>query len=174
MRLSVLFMTAGLIILTGIASGCRNTPTDPTVDILGRWEVVQQEAISVPNSFFWFSMDYVEFRVDGTVWGLIAWPPGSESDDLRLNKTAQYTLTADSQIEFVGSCRHQDPCTGVYTLALTADALQIFDTNGTLNLKRVALPGKSVPPTVIGPAPSATPAASSQTTPLPSTHYRRI
>jgi hypothetical protein len=102
-------------------------------------------------------MDYVEFRDDGTVWALMEWPP-DDGSDIRLNKTAEYSRIGKHQIELVGPCRHQGPCTGVYTTTLKGDALQIFDTEGKLELKRVGPPSEGLPPTVVGPSPSPTPA----------------
>jgi hypothetical protein len=112
--------------------------------------------MNVPNSFFWFAMDYLEFREDGQVWALIEWPPETRSDT-RLNKTAEYALVGEDQIEFVGSCRHRDPCTGTYTATLEGDKLRIFDAEGRLELSRVGPPSKGLPPTAVGPSPSPTP-----------------
>ncbi len=152
-------LRVGLIIgfLSVLVSGCGNEVTGSSPDILGRWEVINNQGVSVPNSFFWFVIDYVEFRDDGTVLGLMGWPPDGGSE-IRLNKTAEYSLVNEHQIEFVGDCRHQGPCTGVYTITLKEDRLQIFDADGTLDLKRIAPPSKDLPPTAIGPSPSPTPA----------------
>jgi hypothetical protein len=100
-------------------------------------------------------MDYVEFRADGIVASLIQWPPnGSE---LRLNKTARYALTNTQHLMMTGACRYQDPCTGVYTTALAADELTIFDSAGQLALVRVGDASEDLAPTFVGPAPSPTP-----------------
>jgi hypothetical protein len=101
-------------------------------------------------------IDYVEFREDGTVLGLVQWPPGDGSE-VRLNVSAKYSLVDEQQIEFIGACRHQDPCTGTYTVVVRGDELQIFDADGRLALKRVGPPSKELPPTIVGPVPSPTP-----------------
>lgn len=117
---------------------------------------MNKQGINVPNSFFWFTMDYVEFREDGTVWALMEWPPGIGSE-IRLNKTAEYSLVDEHQIEFMGACRHQDPCKGSYTANLKGDDLQIFDAEGRLELKRAGPPSEDLPLTVVGPSPTSTP-----------------
>jgi len=146
-------------------NGCGNVASNPSPDILGRWQVIGKHGLSVPHSLFWFSMDYIEFREDGAALGLMTWPPDSASDDIRLNKTGRYTLTGANQIEFVGSCRHQDPCTGVYTLTRTADTLKIADAGRALNLRWVGPPAQTLPLPAPGPAPSPTPAAMIETAP---------
>ena len=104
-------------------------------------------------------MDFVEFRQEGVVWGLIHWPPDG-GDEIRLNATGQYALVDDGRIEFVGSCRHQDPCTGAYTIAFSGkDGLQIVSDDATLSLERVGSPSEAPPLEVEGPSPSPTPAA---------------
>ena len=144
-------------LLSVLISGCSNKVTGSSPDVLGRWKVIKNQGVSVPHSFFWFIIDYVEFRDDGTVLGLMEWPPDG-GNEIRLNKTAKYSLVNEHQIEFVGDCRHQGPCTGVYTITLKADRLRIFDAEDQLDLKRVGSPSKELPPTVIGPSPSPTPA----------------
>jgi len=157
-RLYGVFVTVSITVLLGLAA-CAPSPTPtPSLppDVVGRWKLQGKPGLNVPNSFFWFSMDYLEFRDDGTVWGLMRWPPG-DGDEIRLNKMAQYTLRGENRIEFVGSCRHQDPCTDVYTLTRTAGTLQIFDGSNTLTLQWVAPPAKTLPPPAPGPAPSPRP-----------------
>ena len=112
--------------------------------------------MSVPHSFFWYSMDYLEFRDDGVVWALVRWPPGTGSE-LRLNRTGQYALVAPDQIEFPGSCRHQDPCTGHYSLNLVGDRLQIEDAESKLLLDLAGPISREQPPGILGPSPSPTP-----------------
>ena len=121
--------------------------------------MIDKEGMSVPHSIFWAMMDFVEFRQEGVVWGLIDWPPDGGTE-IRLNATGQYALVDDGQIEFVGSCRHQDPCTGTYTLAFSAkNGLQIVSKDTTLSLERVGPPSETPPLAVEGPSPSPTPAA---------------
>jgi hypothetical protein len=112
--------------------------------------------MNVPNSFFWAMMDEVEFRADGEVWALLHWPPGTEGD-LTLNGTATYRLVGKDQIEFVGSCRHQDPCTGAYTLVQDGDTLHIADAEASLDLQRAGPPSQARPPAIPGPSASPTP-----------------
>jgi hypothetical protein len=109
-------------------------------------------------------MDYLEFREDGTVWGLMTWPPDG-GDKIRLNKTTRYRLRGDNQLEITGSCRHQDPCTGVYTLTRTGDSLKITDGSRVLNLQWVGPPAETVPPPAPGPSPSPTPVAETPLSP---------
>lgn len=155
MQLRLFFVGMPIVLLSLLAIGCRKEVSSSN-RVLGRWEVIENQGISVPNSFFWFSMDYLEFREDGTVLALVKWPPDVGSD-IRLNKTASYSLVGEHQIEFVGACRHQDPCTGVYTTTLKGDKLEIFDTDGILTLMRVGPPGGNLPPTIVGPSASPTP-----------------
>ena len=143
-----------VVLLSLLAGGCSKEGSSDQ-GVLGRWEVIDKQGINVPNSFFWLSMDYLEFRQDGTVLALVKWTPGGA---VRLNKTATYSLVGERQIEFLGACRHQDPCTGAYTMALSGDRLQIFDADGILTLTRIGPPGKDLPPRVVGPSPSPTPA----------------
>ena len=149
-----LFFAVCLILLLG--SGCiGGTPNSPP-NVVGRWVVVRNDGMNTPYSFFWFSMEYVEFRADGVVWGLMTWPPGDDSaGEIRLNKTAGYTLVGDNRVEFTGSCRHHDSCTGVYTIGRTANGLKIFNADGALKLEWLAPPAKALPAPVPGPAPSA-------------------
>jgi hypothetical protein len=158
MQLRSLRVIISLIVLLSIVvSGCCGKAPESPQSVLGRWRVIDNQSISVPNSFFWFTMDYIEFREDGTVWALMEWPP-DVGGDIRLNKTAEYSLVGEHRIEFVGACRHQYPCTGIYTVTLEGDELQIFDMEGKLELKWVGPPSKGPPPTVVGPSPSPTPA----------------
>lgn len=129
--------------------------------VLGRWRVIETAGMSVPNSFFWASMDYVEFRADGTVLALVDWPPDSRSE-IRLNTTGQYARVADNRIEFVGACRHEDPCTGAYRVELRGDDLEISADEARLKLQRVGPPGADIPPPIFGPSPSPTPVTQSQ------------
>jgi len=112
--------------------------------------------MSVPNSFFWFMMDYVEFREDGTVWGLMDWPPDG-GDEIRLNVTGAYFRRDDGTIEFVGTCRHEDPCTGTYEAVLKDDTLLLSSSEARLELERAGPPSQRPPPEVMGPSPSPTP-----------------
>ena len=156
MQLRSLWVSISFALLSVLASDCSREATESSQSILGRWRVTNKQDISVPNSFFWFTMDYVEFREDGTVWALVQWPPGIGSE-IRLNKTAEYFLVGENQIEFVGACRHQDPCTGFYTATLKGNELQIFDAEGRLELKQVGPPSEDLPPKVAGPSPTSTP-----------------
>jgi hypothetical protein len=124
--------------------------------VLGRWRVVEKDGMNVPNSFFWASMDYVEFRAGGTVLALVDWPPDTPAE-IRLNQTGQYSLVEDDEIEFVGSCRHEDPCTGTYRVELRGDSLAIVNAEGKLQLQRVGPPGEDIPARIMGPSPSPTP-----------------
>ena len=125
--------------------------------ILGRWEVLDSQGIGVPHSFFWSMMDWIEFREDGTALALLDWPPG-KGREVRLNGTTRYRTVGERQIEFTGSCRHADPCTGVYTVTLSGARLEIWDADGRLRLTRAGPAGQELPPTVVGPSPSPTPA----------------
>lgn len=156
MQLRSLWVSISFALLSVLASGCGREDTESSQSILGRWRVMNKQGINVPNSFFWFTMDYVEFREDGTVWALMEWPPGIGSE-IRLNKTAEYSLVDEHQIEFMGACRHQDPCKGSYTTNLKGDDLQIFDAEGRLELKRAGPPSEDLPLTVVGPSPTSTP-----------------
>lgn len=156
-RVGGLYVSALLAVLAVVVSGCGWQSTGPPQSILGRWQVLSAEGMNVPNSFFWFSMDYLEFREDGQVWALIDWPPETGSH-IRLNKTAEYALVGADQIQFVGACRHQDPCIGTFTATMRGDELRIFDAEGRLELKRVGPPSKELPPTVAGPSPTQSPA----------------
>ncbi len=90
------------------------------------------------------------------MWALMLWPP-DDGSDLRLNKTAEYSLGGENQIEFVGACRQQDPCTGFYAADIDGDKLQIFDADRSLTLRWVGPASVEQPPPVLGPSPSPTP-----------------
>ncbi len=154
MRLRLLCVSMSIVLSSLLLSGC-GKEASTSQSILGRWRVINHRGVNVPNSFFWFSMDYLEFREDGTVLALVKWPPEVGSD-IRLNKTTKYSIVGEHQIEFIGVCRYQDPCTGVYTVTLRGDRLQIFDADGELTLMRVGPPGQDLPSTIIGPSPSPT------------------
>ena len=156
MRLRMLCVSMSIVLLPLLISGCSKEASS-SQSILGRWRVINHRGISVPSSFFWFIMDYLEFREDGTVLSLAKWPP-EVGNDIRLNKTTKYSLVGEHQIEFIGACRYENPCTGVYTATLSGDKLQIFDADGELTLMPVGPPGQDLPPTLIGPSPSPTPA----------------
>ncbi|MGD2104143.1 MAG: hypothetical protein PVJ55_03375 [Anaerolineae bacterium] len=149
-------VVAWLLVLFG---GCGSDRTELSQALLGRWEVVHKQGMSVPHSFFWLSMDYVEFRTDGTVWALMEWPPGGGSE-IRLNGTTACSLPEERQIAFEGSCRHQGPCVGVYAATLRYDKLTLSQGDDAWILRRVGPSSEEVPPTAIGPAPSPTPVAS--------------
>lgn len=155
MRVRLLWAVAAVVLSSLLMGGCSNRPSSPQ-SILGRWRVAGHRGMSVPNSFFWYTMDYLEFREDGTVLALMRWPP-EVGNDIRLNKTAKYALVGDHQIAFTGACRYEDPCTGLYTTTLRGDEMQIFDAEAELTLVRVGQPGKALPATIPGPSPSATP-----------------
>ena len=149
---------AGLFIalLFAVLIGCgKQSPL--AQGILGRWEVIDGQGIGVPHSFFWSMMDWIEFREDGTALALLDWPPG-KGDEVRLNGTTRYRTVGERQVEFIGSCRYADPCTGVYTATLRGDRLEIEDAEGKLVLKHTGPAGRELPPTVVGPSPSPTPA----------------
>ena len=138
MRLRSLCVCWSLVLLSVLLSSCTRDAALSSQTILGRWQVINKQSINIPHSFFWFSMDYLEFREDQTVWALVKWPPDVGSD-IRLNKTAEYSLEDENQVEFVGDCRHQGPCTGTYTVTLQGDVMQLFDSEGRLELKRAGL-----------------------------------
>ncbi len=149
---SFLIFSCWLLSITAI--GCR--PGRNAVfqqDVAGRWAVQDGSTLTVPNSFFWFSMDVIEFRPDGTVLGLMFWPPDSRAE-LRLNKTAEYRLLEDGRMEIVGSCRHEDPCGGVYDLSLSGESLRLFNDSDEMQLKRSGPATQGTVPRVIGPVPT--------------------
>jgi hypothetical protein len=91
MRLRSLCVCMSIALLPVLASGCSREHTESSLRILGRWRVIDKQGINVPHSFFWFMMDYVEFRQEGIVWGLVNWPPDG-GNEIRLNVTGQYAL----------------------------------------------------------------------------------
>jgi hypothetical protein len=152
-------VSASLALLLLLAGGCGRPTPEPSRAILGRWTVIDSQGINVPNSFFWFMMDQLEFREDGDLWGLMLWPPDGGTE-LRLNAWTTYTFVDPDQIEVTGSCRHQDPCTGTYTVNLDGDSLELADAEGRMFLERAGPPSEVPPPRVPGPSPSPTPTAS--------------
>ena len=145
-------------VLFVLACACSSdVPSDRS--ILGRWRVDDVRGMNVPNSFFWSSLDYVEFRDDGSVLGLLDWPPDGGTV-VRLNATAEYRLLGEDQIEFVGACRHRDPCAGVYTIEWKDAGLRIYHEDGDLVLTLVGPPSDELPEPIPGPMASPTPAAS--------------
>jgi len=156
MRYRSLYVCAFLTLLLVLAAGCRPESTDPSQRILGRWQILDKQGIHVPHSFFWAMMDDLEFREDGTVWGLLKWPP-HVGPDMRLNATAEYALVGQDQIELLGDCRHQGPCTGTYTITWKGTVLQIEGEDVLLELERVGPPSKDPPQRIEGPSPTPTP-----------------
>lgn len=159
MRIRLAYARSIIALLLLLAAGCGRQVTEPSQEILGRWEVVRTQGMSIPHSFFWFMMDYVEFRDNGTVLGLVAWPPDGGAE-IRLNVMAEYSVLDDHQVAFVGACRYEDPCTGVYSVTLSGDALQIVNEDAELGLRRVGPPSETLPPTIVGPSASPTPGVS--------------
>lgn len=150
------YAALSIVLLFAALSGCsKHRPL--AQGILGRWEVIDGQGIGVPHSFFWSMKDWIEFREDGTALALLDWPPG-KGGEVRLNGTTRYRTVGERQIEFAGSCRHVGPCTGVYTATLSGDRLEIWDVEGKLRLTRAGPAGQELPPTVVGPSPSPTPA----------------
>lgn len=147
----------GLLLIATLAGACGRAPALSAQTILGRWEVLESRGMTAPESFFWFTMEYVEFRADGTIASLIRWPPAGGAE-LRLNTTARYVLADPQQLAVTGACRHADPCTGRYAATLAGDELTIADATGRLVLRRVAGVSAELPPPA-GPRPSPTPAA---------------
>jgi hypothetical protein len=145
------------VLLSILFSACGQATPVSAQTILGRWQVTDNSHMAVPNSFFWFTMEYVEFRGDGTVASLIRWS-SMDGPELRLHKTAHYALTDTNHLAVTGACRHHDPCTGFYTAMLAGDELTIADTVGRLELKRVGDASEVLPPPFEGPLPSPTPA----------------
>jgi hypothetical protein len=152
----LLRVSAVFFLLFALIGACGEDSSASPASILGRWRVISIQDMTVPNSFFWFTMDYVEFRQDGTVLALMLWPP-EDGNDIRVNKIAEYDLVGDEQIAFIGSCRHIDPCTGLYTITLKENILRIFHEGSSLELMWVGPPDEDIPPTVVGPSPTGTP-----------------
>ena len=138
--------------------GCKLTRDQSSDRIIGRWQTISNQGVDVPNSFFWLMMDYIEFRENGEVWALVEWPPG-ENQEIRLNSVTEYVLISEDQIEITGSCRHQDPCKGIYTTMFRGEGLRIIDAEKVLLLKWVAPSSEGRPPDVGGPFPTSTPAS---------------
>ena len=109
----------------------------------------------MPETLFWFSMDYLEFREDGTLLSLINWPPDTGTE-VRVNKSVTYTRVNEDQIAISGICREVEPCTGTYTLAYNGDMLRMTGEGGELILERVGSASADVPSIVPGPSPSPT------------------
>jgi hypothetical protein len=84
------------------------------------------------------------------------WPPGGGTE-LRLNAWTTYSFVGDDRIEIAGSCRHEDPCTGTYTVTLDGDTLELSDDEGRMLLELSGPPSDYPPPRVVGPSPSPTP-----------------
>ena len=145
-----------LALLAIVLSACGRVTPVSAQTILGRWQVIDNKDITIPHSFFWFTMEYVEFRADGTVATFVHWPQ-IDGPELRLNKVAHYALTSSDRLALIGACRHQDPCTGLYTATLAGDELAIGDSVGRFVLKRVAGASEDLPLLLDGPLPSPTP-----------------
>ncbi len=60
-----------LVMLSILLGACGQATPVSAQTILGRWEVIDHSGIAIPNSFFWFTMEYLEFRGDGTVASLV-------------------------------------------------------------------------------------------------------
>lgn len=146
--------TALLCLLAACAIGCRQAQAKISQqDLVGRWQIQEGASLIVPHSFFWFSMDVLEIRPDGSMLGLMFWPPDS-GEELRLNKTAEYRMLDDGRLEIIGSCRHEDPCSAVYDLNRTLESLWLSRDSSTMELKYISSDVGGIIPTVIGPAPT--------------------
>ena len=156
MRVRSLCVCISIALLLTLANGCSQENTESPPRILGRWRVLEKQGINVPHSFFWFMMDYIEFRQEGIVWGLVNWPPEA-GNEIRLNVTGTYALVNEHQIEFIGDCRHQGPCTGSYTLTWKRNTVHILGQDAKWVLEWVGPPSKDPPPAVMGPSPTPTP-----------------
>ena len=102
-------------------------------------------------------MDYIEFREDGQVWGLLLWPP-DEGTDLYLNVSGTYSVSGE-RITFTGSCRYKDPCSGAYEMTYVPDAARLVNGDSLLVLAYVDTPSLTVPPRIPGPMPTPTAAS---------------
>lgn len=125
-------------------------------NIVGRWRIIHNDQVVIPNSFFWLEIDYLEFREDGLLLGLIDSPPGAPNQ-LRLNAEVQYRLIGSDQVAITGACRHEDPCTGQYTLQFSENELEISADESRLMLAYVGPPEATIPAEAPGPAATATP-----------------
>jgi len=154
LRSSCICMSIALFLV--LASGCSRGNTESSPRILGRWRVIDKQGINIPHSFFRCMMDYVEFRQEGIMWGLLKWPP-DDGNEFRHNGTGEYVLVGEHQIEFVGDCRHQGPCTGSYTLTWKGDTLHILGENEKWILEWIGPPSEVLPSAIEGPSPTSTP-----------------
>jgi hypothetical protein len=145
-----------LLVICGIVCGCTLANNQSPGSIIGRWQIISNQGVDIPNSFFWLMMDYIEFRENGEVWALMGWPPG-EDQEIRLNGLTEYAIISENQVEITGSCRHQDPCTGIYITTFKGEGLRIIDTEKVLLLKWVGPSSAGRPPDVSGPFPTSTP-----------------
>jgi hypothetical protein len=145
---------ACILLLLASGSFLRGTAPPP---LAGRWEIAAQEAMSVPHSFFRLGMTVVEFREDGSLLGLMPWPPDG-GRDLMLNARAEYRLGHDGTITIHGTCRHEPECTGTYGLTLEGNTLTLREGGSWMQLTHLGPPGEGVPPRAPGPSASPTPA----------------
>jgi hypothetical protein len=159
-----------LLTFSLLASACGLVEILDTEALEGQWTIVDSQGLSVPHSFFWAMMDYVEFRSDGTLWGLMHWPPGSQGD-LRLNATAAFAVVETGRIEIVGSCRYKDPCSVTFDAVLRRGELQLSAPESSMTLERSGPQSGAPPSRVPGPAPSATPVTLA---PVPTRDYLTV
>ena len=138
--------------MLSVAAGCGAREGS----LVGRWEITSEASMSVPHSFFWLYRSHVEFREDGTLLGLMPWPPDG-GHELTLNATATYVLDGD-RLEITGACRHEDPCAGTYNVTLKGRRLTLHDGESQMTLTYTGPPGESIPRRAPGPTASPTPA----------------
>ncbi|MDX1418040.1 MAG: lipocalin family protein [Candidatus Promineifilaceae bacterium] len=153
---ALLALGVALLLFCTACGGEVGSQKDSAAAIVGRWKLIENDGVTVPHSFFWFSMDFIEIRADGMMLGLMKWPP-EDGVELRLNKTAEYTWTIDGRLQISGSCRYQDPCTGLYDPVWQNDHLRLEMGNAFLEMRRT---GPVIEATILpipGPSPSATP-----------------
>ena len=143
-------------IILWAACGCRyGSSNNPQQDIVGRWEIEKSNGLNIPHSFFWFPMEFIEFRADGTVLGLMNWPPAAD-EEIRLNKSAVYQLLDGNRIEIIGSCRYEDPCSEIFNFTIAGRKLRLFNAEASMDLRYMGPADQGDIPTIIGPQPSPT------------------
>lgn len=134
--------------------GCEALNQDKPGNILaGRWQILDRAGLNEPHSFFWFTMDFVEFKANGTLLGLMVWPPDS-GETVRLNKTAGYRILEDGRIEIIGRCRYEDPCSAVFEMAFGNGTLRLSNESAFMELRRSGPEATDDIPTVPGPQPT--------------------
>ena len=141
---------AAVVVLL-LITACGGAKDGAAAGIVGRWQRTSTAGPGDPNET---SAEYIEFRKDGALLGLLR-----DGDAFWLIWSASYTIAASDKIEVSGTCYkgwERYPCTRAYDLMLEGDTLTITG-DYPAEYQRIGDSGPDLPPTLAPPMPSAAP-----------------